>query len=342
MRRIVVLGGLGLFGRTAVEQLCALGAKAKTAGRGASADIRVDANDAESIRGVLRAGDVVIDTAGPFYARTNALLEAAIDASFDIVDINDDLNYAERVLTFRDRIERAGIRLLSSASTVSAIAAAVVRRSGIPAPVGIASCLAPASRHTANAGAARSLLRSVGRPVRALRRGDLKTLRGWEESRPFAMPPPLENVRGRLFESADALYLPLIWPTLRDVAMYVAPNVPGMDPLLRLASRMPPLRRLLEAQVDFGAAIARRIGSVHGGIGYEIEDPGGNIARYAILAQTNSYVMAVAPAVAAAVAIAHDRFPDRGLVLPDRHAEPAALFEYLGSLGIECVELAPL
>jgi hypothetical protein len=153
------------------------------------------------------------------------------------------------------------------------------------------------------------------------------------------MPPPIGPICGRLFESADALYLPRVWPSLRDVAMYVDTNTRGVNTLLRLAARSPVARRLLERQVRMATWFARWFGSSAGGIGYEIEDAGGRIARYAIVSEKNSFVAAVAPAVLAAQALAEDRFPCRGLVLPDRHVEPFELFAFLQSAGITIREL---
>ncbi len=334
MRRVIVLGGLGQFGRTAADQLNSLGIPVQTASRSAAADLQIDADNPDSIRSALRTGDVVIDAAGPFHARTPALVEAAIEIGFDLVDINDDLRYAETVLALAPRVEAAGIRVLSSASTVSAVSAAVVAHSGIAAPRRINSFLVPASRHTANAGAALSLIRSVGRPARVLRDGELQEREGWSDPHCFEMPPPIGRICGRLFESADGAYLPRIWPTLRDVAMYVDTNTPGVNGLLRLAARWRAVRRLLERQVAWSTRIARTFGSSAGGIGYEIEDAAGRVARHAIVSDKNSFVVAVAPAALAARSIAEDRFPHRGLVLPDRHVEPQELFAFLRSAGI--------
>ena len=84
MKRIVVLGGLGLFGRTVREQLNVLGISTMIAARRGRADIQVDANDADSIRSSFSAGDIVIDAAGPFRKRSMALVEAAIEIGFEI------------------------------------------------------------------------------------------------------------------------------------------------------------------------------------------------------------------------------------------------------------------
>ena len=164
-----------------------------------------------------------------FTPASTALVEAAIDIGFDVIDINDDLRYAESMLALAPRIDAAGIRVLSSASSVSAVAAAVVATAACIRPRRVTAFLAPASRHTANAGAALSLIRSVGRPVRVFRDGRCKSASAGATRRRFRMPPPLGTIHGRLFESADAVHLPRIWPTLRDVAMYVDTNTPGVN-----------------------------------------------------------------------------------------------------------------
>jgi hypothetical protein len=175
--------------------------------------------------------------------------------------------------------------------------------------------------------------------MRIYRHGRLESLPGWSEARGFTMPPPIGQVCGRLFESADALYLPRIWPTLREVAMYVDTNLPGGNTMLRLAARVPAIRRTMEWHVHLGTRLARKFGARVGGLGYEIEGLGGRIVRWAIASRESSYLVAVAPAVLAARAIVENRFMHRGLVLPDRHVEPAELCEFLQANGITITEL---
>jgi hypothetical protein len=334
LKRVIVLGGFGRFGSSIIEQLRSRGVPAMTAARRKGGDYQVDANDADSIRSALTDQPLVIDAAGPFQQRSMALLDAAIELGFDLIDINDDLEYAEQVLAREAIIARAGIRVLSSASSVSAISTTMVGHSGFKTPSRVTAFLAPATRHTANAGSALSLIRSVGRPIRVFREGRLQTRPGWCETRSFDMPDPVGSTRGRLFESADAVYLPRIWPSLREVEMYVDPRLPGVNSLLGLGSRLPAIRRSLECHVRFGTWMARVIGSTAGGIGYEVEDANGDVAGIALSSPRHSFMTAVAPAVLAAQAIANDRFPYTGLVLPDRQVDPAELLSYLESSGV--------
>jgi hypothetical protein len=222
---------------------------------------------------------------------------------------------------------------------VSAVAAAVIRQSGVVAPTRVTAFLAPATRHTANSGAALSLLSSVGRPIRIYRDGRSQTVRGWSESRQFTMPAPVGPIDGWLFESADAIYLPRIWPSLCEVTMFVDTNTRFGNRMMCLAARKPVIRRILERHVRLGTWLARKLGSSAGGIGYEIEDADHRILRWAITSSDNSYIVAVAPAVLAVRAIREQRFPHCGLVLPDRHVEPGELCQFFQASGITLTEL---
>jgi hypothetical protein len=239
------------------------------AGTRPAAELIVNAEDAVSLRKALAPGDLIIDTAGPFQHRTLALLKTACEIGCDIIDVNDHLAYAQQVLALEAEIFRAGIRVLSSASSVSAIAAALLHESG-----------------------------------------------------------------------ADSVYLPRIWPSLQDVAMYVDANTPGVNMLLCAAAHLPALRWLLLHTVNWGTEIARMIGSRAGGIGYEIEDAAGYVARFALLSAQNSFLVAVAPAVLAAQAMVAGPFQPTGLVLPHKQIEPAELWAFFKSHGIEIARLS--
>jgi hypothetical protein len=314
VRRVIVLGGLGWFGRAIAEQLGRLGVGAISASRGAGAPLRIDANDPASLHSNLRPGDIVIDAAGPYHLRSTAFVEAAIEIGFDVIDLNDYLHYAHALLGLKPQIDAAGIRVLTSASTVSAVAAAVVRRVEIASPVSIRGFIVPASKHSANPGAALSLLRSVGRPISVWRAGRLQTAIGWSESRGFPMPQPV----GRMF---------------------VDTNTPGVNWLFCAAARSVFVRQILERRSRTGTQIARWLGSPAGGVGYEIEGSDGRVARFAIVAGQNGFLTAIAPAILAARRLAENRFDCRGLVSPDRHVEPQELFEFLAETGIKTVQL---
>lgn len=339
MRRIVVLGGLGFFGATAVERLRAEGARPLTAARRAGADLRLDVEDGASLRAALRPGDVVLDTVGPFQDRTTALAEAALEVGFDLIDIADSRAYVAKLYALRARFAQRGVRLLTACSSVSAVSAALVRHSGVSDPVRVTGFLAPATQSAANPGSGGSLLRSVGRPVQVLRDGQVVTRTGWRDTRTLLMPPPIGRMRGRLYESADGITLPSVWPSLRTVDFYVDSRVFGLNPLLDLAARWRPMHALLTRFLRPGLALSRWLGSATGCLAYEIEAAAGPVVRLALIGAHHGHYTPIAPAVLAALALAEDRFEPRGLAPPDRYVEADTLLAYLDRSGVTLVKL---
>lgn len=337
MRRIVVLGGSGFFGAAAVEQLRAKGAAVMSASRRPEADLRLDVEEPASLRAALDEGDVVIDTVGPFQNRTTALVEAALEIGFDLIDISDSLAYVTMLYKLQERIDASGIRVLTACSSLSAVSAAMVRRSGVDDPVRVTEVLVPATRYTANPGSGGSLLRSVGHPIRVLREGRLVTQTGWCESGVFQLPPPIGTIHGYLCESPDAVTLPRIWPEVRTVEFYVDSQVPGFNTTFALAARSRPIRRLVARLQSAGLQLARFLGSRSGCLALEVEGSDGSVTRCALVGKDKGYLTPIAPAVLAAQAIAEGRFEGCGLLLPHQYVEPGELFDYLSSLGIQTV-----
>src|SRR6266540_6686133 len=110
MRRIVVIGGLGFFGDLAMQRLRADGLQPLSAARraGAGADLRIDAEDPGTLRAVLRPGDVVLNTVGPFQDRSLALLDAILEIGCDLVDIADSRGYVAQVYSREAAIQASG------------------------------------------------------------------------------------------------------------------------------------------------------------------------------------------------------------------------------------------
>ena len=109
MRRVVVLGGSGFFGRLIVERLSAAGLNPIAASR-SSGELRIDANDADAIHANLKQRDIVIDAAGPFQTRTPALIQAARTIGFDLIDLSDSPEYTAMIYQQQAPIHPVGQR----------------------------------------------------------------------------------------------------------------------------------------------------------------------------------------------------------------------------------------
>jgi saccharopine dehydrogenase-like NADP-dependent oxidoreductase len=327
MRRILVVGA-GFFGGLVASRLAALGlAPLVTTRRSSDADLRLDAEDETSLRAVLRSGDVIVDTAGPFATRTTRLVRVAMERACDVIDLSESLAWSEAVLALAGRAQESGVRLYPACSAVAAVAGACVRASDIAVPETIDLFLAPASAETASPATVRGFIGSLGRPIRTLRDGRLAIVTGYGEARAF----PDGRHNGGLVESAGAVLLPRSWPGLRRAEFWVDPNLPLGHAALALAAGVPPIAALARA-------VAPRIGAGplgrHDGVFAVTVASGPQRATFAFGAPRRSYLTAIEPAVIAAEALARGATPEAGVVLPHAQIDPEQLFARLATLGI--------
>ncbi|HSP33806.1 MAG TPA: hypothetical protein VLU46_05765, partial [Thermoanaerobaculia bacterium] len=282
MRRVIVLGGSGFFGGLIAERLRAAGVVPVIASR--STEVRIDANDAASIRANIKQRDVVVDAAGPFQKRNSALIDAARTVGFDLVDLSDSAEYTSMIYERETPIGAAGIRVLTACSALSTITAFAVKSSGIDQPEWVRSYLLPASRHTANPATIESFLAALdGTP------------------RTFGFPR-LGNRTGLRVRCVDAVTIPRAFPSVRVAEMYVDTGMTSANLMLRV----PFLRPLLQKYRATLTKVARRGGHAEGALGFEIASTLRH--KEVVFTGAKTYMLAALPAILAATAIANGRF----------------------------------
>ncbi|MBN2026487.1 MAG: saccharopine dehydrogenase NADP-binding domain-containing protein [Actinobacteria bacterium] len=128
MSRLVILGGCGAVGSTAVRMLAptdyfdeyVVADKDIEAARKLSSELgeervkaaELNADDPQSLRDVISSASVILNCVGPFYKYGPPILEAAIEAGIDYVDICDDLDATEAMLAMDGKAADAGISAL--------------------------------------------------------------------------------------------------------------------------------------------------------------------------------------------------------------------------------------
>jgi short subunit dehydrogenase-like uncharacterized protein len=334
VRRIVVIGGLGFFGAAAAGLLRREGSFPLIASRRPGADLTADAEDPASLRAALRPGDVVIDAAGPFQHRSTALVETCVAIGCDVVDFADSFDYVRKVQALGHLVASSGISVLAACSSVSAVSAALVRLSGVQAPTRVSTVLAPATKRTSTTATSATLLSMLDRPVRVVRNGSLVEQPAFSQARAFDFPPPVGRVSARLAESADALRLLSVWPSLREVDFWVDTRRRVLNVLVAAAARSRLALSTMRSVQGIGRRMTKRFGAASGGFGIEIEDAGGVCRSAGFVHSTHSYLVAVAPAVLAARRLAAGTFDSSGIVPADRQVDPWELVTYLRGSGI--------
>jgi hypothetical protein len=310
MKRVVVLGGSGFFGGLIAAQLRAAGLTPLVASR-SGGDLRIDANNPNDIRANLKTRDLVIDAAGPFQRRTPALLDAARTMGFDIIDLSDSPDYTSMIYEQEAPVGAAGIRVLTACSALSAVSALVLGMSGVDEPRRLTAYLVPASRYTANRGTTESMLGGF-----------------LGEQRTIDFPKPLGKRTGVTVKSVDAVTLPRKFWFLRETDFVIDTQIPMMNTMLR----WPIARRLAQRFEKNALDLVHRVGPARGVLAYEIASI--SARKFAIFSGEKSYLLAVLPAVQAALAIAGGKFAHRGVVAPTDHIVQADFMEAVKREGI--------
>ncbi len=264
------------------------------------------------------------------------MIDEAIAIGADVVDLSDNLGYARLMWSRNGAARDRGVRVLNACSSVSVLSSFAIRHSRIREPIAIHGFLAPATRRTAHRGVTESLLSSVGQSIAIRRAGEWHQVRGWIESRQFA----LLGRSGRLTEMADAFTLPRAYPSIRNVDFWVDPNTRGAGVLLGIVAHLPALSPIARWFARHGMSVARILGRDEGILAYEVEGAARERSTV-VFTGAESFLMAAIPAALAAARLAAGEPCPSGVVPVDQHVNAEALADALIRHGIR-VELREL
>jgi NAD(P)-dependent dehydrogenase (short-subunit alcohol dehydrogenase family) len=224
LKTILVLGGYGTFGGRIARRAAAGGFRVLVAGRDFAKAEAFCGNDPALVPLCVAGSSLdevlaehrpfaLVDAAGPFQSSGYDVAEAALKACCHYLDIADATAFVAGMAALDAAAKRAGISLISGASSVPALSGAVVRglAVGLDRVTAVEMALSASSRGTAGLSVTAAILSYLGSPI-ALRRGGRPSAAfGWQELRraDFAVEgaPPL---RRRLVAMADVPDLRLL------------------------------------------------------------------------------------------------------------------------------------
>lgn len=162
--------------------------------------------------------DVVIDTAGPFQARDYRVAEAALAIGAHVIDLADGRDFVRGIRALDERARAAGRWVISGASSVPGLTAAVVEAhlDRFSTLESVESAIAPGNRTPRGWATTLAILGYTGHPFPVLRDGAWRTAHGWQSLRRMKV----DGVSVRWFarcEVPDLEVLPARYPTLRTV-----------------------------------------------------------------------------------------------------------------------------
>jgi saccharopine dehydrogenase-like NADP-dependent oxidoreductase len=242
--RILIVGGYGAFGARAAERLArAGGLELIIAGRNraaaqdfaaglatthgccvTAATLDATAVSPEALKAL--GARVVINASGPFQAQDYSLARAAISAGMHYLDLADARAFVGGIGSLDAPAKAAGVLVLSGASTVPAVATAVVDH--LAPQFARVDCLtyglSPGNAYDPGPATTASILGGLGQPFTSLKEGRMQILHGWDDCRRHTFP-----VLGRRWmarcDVPDLDTMPARFPTLREMRFYAGVEI---------------------------------------------------------------------------------------------------------------------
>jgi short subunit dehydrogenase-like uncharacterized protein len=277
-RRIVCFGATGYTGALVARRLAAAGVRPVLAGRdperlralaarlgGDLETVKADVLRENSVFALVRPGDVVVSTVGPFTRWGDVAARAAIAAGATYLDSAGEPAFIRRVFeTFGPLAEAQGATLLTAmgydwvpGTLAGALALEEAGERAVRVDVGYYALGGGAD--FASEGTKASMVGAMLDPAFAWRNGRLVTERGAARSRTFQVagrPRPAVSVG-----SAEHFSLPAAFPRVREVNAYLgwfgplAPVVQAGSLAGSVVTRLPGARSVLQAAGERAAAL---------------------------------------------------------------------------------------
>lgn len=323
--RILLVGGLGYFGRLLTAELLrdtdadiALGGRS---GRGfdrfqasygaLGGRLRfaaVDLADPGAVAAALAGADLAVCAAGPTQDLPLTLAEACQRADVPYLDLADDRAFVARA---RALARPDGPTFFPGCSTSPALSAALtaVALAGRPWAGTVRVCLAAGNAACRQEATIASLLASVGAPLKLRDGAGWRETRGWTEPARFAFPPPVGPRTGRLVDVADHDLLPALFGAA-SAEFRVAPEFAPLGAALAALGAGGGLRRFA-GPLRLALAALSGLGGDWGALGVAAG------RRVCLVADSAGPTMAVMPAAVMARRILAGGAP-RGLVALER------------------------
>lgn len=254
--RVVVLGGAGLMGSAVVDDLVKSGvdevlvadlnisAAQKVIEKYRKADTEVtaqfvDANVHESLVEVISDADVVSSNIGPFYEYCVKVVNAAIEAKVNLVDICDDFDAAEEAFKHDAQAKKAGITACIGCGASPGLSnmVAMYAASKMDKVDDILIAWAVSVRDTGGPAANYHILHSLSGEVPTFRNGKVKYIEAGSERETVKFQDPIGEVEVYSFGHPEPLTLPRFIQGVRNVSIKGATLPIWLDEVFRRLSR---------------------------------------------------------------------------------------------------------
>lgn len=249
MKRVLIIGGYGNFGRFITRSLAAEDGlhliiagrsleKAQILAQEAGGEARsLDIN--ENILAELKkiAPDIVIHTSGPFQSQGYDVAEACIKCNADYIDLADGREFVTGIGRLNDEAKGVNVLVVSGASSVPCLTSALIEqyKDKFCALESLDYGITTAQKTTRGLATTAAILSYTGKAFKTLIDGKTQNIYGWQNLRIRKYP----FIGWRLLGNCnvpDLEIFPMIYPKLKTIRFYAGLELPFIHMALWLLS----------------------------------------------------------------------------------------------------------
>ena len=250
--RVLIIGGYGNFGGYIARRLAedvdiqlVIGGRNVDQARAFAAALTEAAHPPEWRHMDIRAGlrealadirpDIVVHTSGPFQGQDYAVATGCIQAGCHYIDLADGRDFVTGIGSLDATARSKGVLVVSGASSVPFLTAAVVDRhiASIQRLTALDYGIATAQRTNRGLATTAAVLSYAGKPFTTLIDGERRTVFGWQDLHRKTLP----EAGRRTFANCDIPDLDIFperYPDLKTIRFYAGLEVPALQVGLRL------------------------------------------------------------------------------------------------------------
>lgn len=229
VKSVLVIGGYGGFGARLSRRLAEDGWRVIIAGRNLAKAEALAATITSGVPTIFdREGDVeaalaslspmlLIDAAGPFQNSDYRVAQACIAQGIHYLDLADARAFVTGIAELNSITEKAGVAVISGASSVPALSGAVLREltEGLSEVTRVDMAISASDKSTAGTSVASAILSYVGQPLAIWQGRRWRKTYGWQNVRRASVCDQHGKRTSRLLSSADVPDLDIVPQALK-------------------------------------------------------------------------------------------------------------------------------
>lgn len=239
MKRVLIIGGYGNFGRFIAKRLALcntltliIAGRTLSKAQALANELNAEAAYIDINSPLLETlcelkPDIVIHTSGPFQSQGYDVAEACIDSGAHYIDLADGREFVSGINALDEKAKRAGVVVISGASSVPCLTSALIDhyKNEFDVLDDVDYGITTAQRTTRGLATTAAILSYTGKPFKTLIDGEMQNVFGWQSLHARKYSTLGKRLLGNC-NVPDLELFPSRYPQLKTIRFYAGLELP--------------------------------------------------------------------------------------------------------------------